>query len=130
MEFAVIVALIVVGLAVLLFVGGLYFSRSATYSPVRADQLLPTVERLLSDYQTRWDEILEFLNPRNDHEVHQLLMQIRNGKQFNPHLGIGVIETGFRNALKANSMATLKDALLAAIKSDDTINTHGDRKIK
>ena len=102
----------------------IYFFRKK-YFVLSAKSMIPVVQSLRANPNVTWEDIFRSLNPTHRNSVHQLLVTIRQGKQFNPKLGLGVIETGFGDALSQNPNASLTQALQAAIRSGDTIEKFG-----
>lgn len=73
-------------------------------------QLLAQVLELRA-MRAQWPQIMAKLNPTGDSQLHAVLLEIRGPHMFDPHTGLGVIETGCRAvAPSADALA----ALLAA----------------
>jgi hypothetical protein len=62
----------------------------------------------------QWDVIETKLNPYGDAEVQRLRVAIRGSYRFTPHLALGLIEAGCREALAESKEADALRALECA----------------
>ena len=83
-------------------------------SRLSAREVLSRIQ-VLRNANAQWDEILSALNPTDDPEVQQLLIEIRGPHMFVPHVGLGVIEHGCERALALFPEADALDALREAV---------------
>jgi hypothetical protein len=83
---------------------------------------LPAVEVLqrVRDLQrghAQWPEIFQALNPDDEHDVRELLSDLRLPHLFAPHLGLNAIEHGCEQALAEDPFADRQTALRRARQS-------------
>jgi hypothetical protein len=99
-------------------------SGSASKQP--AAELHQVVIKMAKKRDVTWPEIFETINPTKSSSINNLLLQVRNGNQFNPFLGAAELKTGFGDALANNPNASLDDALRWAVNSGNKIKRAGD----
>ena len=90
---------------------------SATSGQCTAAELLTLVAKLRAQ-KAQWPEILRTLNPSSDASANEILLAIRGPHMFDPHTGLGVLETGFRSVAPSTPLVT---ALTAARKSMESV---------
>jgi hypothetical protein len=75
----------------------------------------------LQKANAQWPEIWHALNPDEDAEAQQLLIEFRGPYLFAPHVALNVLQEGCRRALAHSPGADRAAALRAALQSDDRI---------
>lgn len=89
-------------------------------SRASANQLLDVV-RELKQQNAGWEKIWERINPKGEHQIHELLVKLRGPHMFAPHVGLNVLEAGCERAIKQNSGAGAVEALREALAHADRI---------
>jgi hypothetical protein len=91
--------------------------------PVAAENEPPleVVQRLQAT-SANWPQIMEELNPRNDHKIQQLLLELRGPHMFVPHVALNLIE----NACRRLQVGDVQTVLNLACENMKKITQFGD----
>jgi hypothetical protein len=95
----------------------LFFGSTAGMSA--ADMLMLVLD--LQKSNADWQQIWARLNPDNNAQVQELLIELRGPHMFVPHAGLNVLEDGCRKALAANPNADRLAALRTALFGADRV---------
>ena len=75
----------------------------------------------LQKANAQWPEIWQALNPDEDPETQQLLIEFRGPYMFVPHLALNVLQVGCERALSGSPLANRVQALREAMRADDQV---------
>ena len=75
----------------------------------------------LQKTNAQWPEIWQSLNPDDDAETQQLLIEFRGPYMFVPHVALSVFQIGCQRALAGSPAASRVQALREAMHADDQV---------
>lgn len=100
-----------------------YFLLRAKSGRAEGENSLQVIQRLQAS-NALWPQIMADLNPKNDREVAQLLIELRGPHMFAPHVALNILENASRSMENKRS-SNIREVLRAACESMKKVTQFG-----